>query len=287
MSPDSDVIGINYDGTTAGKKRQSFRNRLSPRNSLDRACWQALPGQALRCRPLCGLAGPGRDHRAGGREPLHGPCHRGVRPRGLFCRRPPAGRSAGFRGLARQARSGASATRAIAPPLSPIPIFTAPGSAATTRSIWPAASPYAGNPRFWLISGQRLYLFGREENRDAFAADPARFLREANALWPVLEQDLRSIAAVARRRRGSPQAMNSGTMKPLSIAPAPLPNCRSAPWASVILPPAAVTTAWPAATSHSRCRREAGIDVGAALRHPAEFDRRTQHLRGSRRASPR
>ena len=37
----------------------------------------------------------------------------------------------------------------------------------------------AGNPRFWLISGQRLYLFGREENRDAFAADPARLLQEA------------------------------------------------------------------------------------------------------------
>jgi hypothetical protein len=49
---------------------------------------------------------------------------------------------------------------------------------------------YAGNPRFWLISGERLYLFGREENRDAFAADPARFLREANMRWPVLEQDL-------------------------------------------------------------------------------------------------
>ena len=32
---------------------------------------------------------------------------------------------------------------------------------------------FAGNPRFWLVSGQRLYLFGREENRDAFAADPA------------------------------------------------------------------------------------------------------------------
>ena len=27
----------------------------------------------------------------------------------------------------------------------------------------------AGNPRFWLVSGQRLYLFSREDNRDAFA----------------------------------------------------------------------------------------------------------------------
>jgi hypothetical protein len=49
---------------------------------------------------------------------------------------------------------------------------------------------YAGNPRFWLISADRLYLFGREENRDAFAADPTHFLRAANSLWPALEQDL-------------------------------------------------------------------------------------------------
>jgi hypothetical protein len=49
---------------------------------------------------------------------------------------------------------------------------------------------FAGNPRFWLISGQRLYLFGREENRDAFAADPVRFVREANQRWPQLEQGL-------------------------------------------------------------------------------------------------
>jgi YHS domain-containing protein len=49
---------------------------------------------------------------------------------------------------------------------------------------------YAGNPRFWLVTGQRLYLFGREQNRDAFAADPAHFLKEATERWPVLEQSL-------------------------------------------------------------------------------------------------
>jgi hypothetical protein len=48
----------------------------------------------------------------------------------------------------------------------------------------------AGNPRFWVISGQRLYLFGREANREAFAADPARFLQQATVRWPVLQQDL-------------------------------------------------------------------------------------------------
>ena len=49
---------------------------------------------------------------------------------------------------------------------------------------------YAGNPRFWLISGQRLYLFGREESRDAFAADPKRFLPDASARWPAIEKTL-------------------------------------------------------------------------------------------------
>jgi hypothetical protein len=49
---------------------------------------------------------------------------------------------------------------------------------------------FAGNPRFWLIIDQRLYLFGREESRDAFAADPARFLGEARSRWPEIEQNL-------------------------------------------------------------------------------------------------
>jgi hypothetical protein len=48
----------------------------------------------------------------------------------------------------------------------------------------------AGNPMFWLISGQRLYLFGREQTRDAFAADPQRLLREARQRWPGLEETL-------------------------------------------------------------------------------------------------
>jgi hypothetical protein len=48
----------------------------------------------------------------------------------------------------------------------------------------------AGNPRFWLIFGQRLYLFGREQTRDAFAADPSRVLPNANLRWPELEQTL-------------------------------------------------------------------------------------------------
>jgi hypothetical protein len=49
---------------------------------------------------------------------------------------------------------------------------------------------YAGNPRFWLVAGQRLYLFGRAESRDAFAADPARFVREARQRWPGVKETL-------------------------------------------------------------------------------------------------
>ena len=49
---------------------------------------------------------------------------------------------------------------------------------------------YAGNPRFWLVVSRRLYLFGREETRDAFAIEPARFLKDATARWPALEQGL-------------------------------------------------------------------------------------------------
>jgi hypothetical protein len=49
---------------------------------------------------------------------------------------------------------------------------------------------FAGNPRFWVISGQRLYLFGRENSRDAFAASPQRFLKEADRRWPELRETL-------------------------------------------------------------------------------------------------
>jgi hypothetical protein len=40
------------------------------------------------------------------------------------------------------------------------------------------------------IAEKRLYLFGLEANRDAFAADPQRYLQQAQARWPQLEQGL-------------------------------------------------------------------------------------------------
>jgi hypothetical protein len=48
----------------------------------------------------------------------------------------------------------------------------------------------AGNPLFWTVAGDRLYLFGREDTRDAFAANPAPYLKEARARWPALEEQL-------------------------------------------------------------------------------------------------
>jgi hypothetical protein len=48
----------------------------------------------------------------------------------------------------------------------------------------------AGNPLFWLVAGNRLYLFGYEDSRDAFAANPAPYLKEAKSRWPVLEEQL-------------------------------------------------------------------------------------------------
>jgi hypothetical protein len=48
----------------------------------------------------------------------------------------------------------------------------------------------AGNPRFFLVTGDRLYLFALEANRDAFARDPEHFLGPARTRWPALVETL-------------------------------------------------------------------------------------------------
>ena len=187
MSPNSDVIGINYDGTTAGKKRPSAPNRLSPRNSLDR-----LAGRpCLRCGAgLSWLGGPVRHHRAGGGEPLSPVWpSRGIDPVAYFVDAQPEVGLADFEASAAGAvwrfRNEGNRASFVAHPEIYGPQFGGYDPVDLARGV-----TVAGNPRFWLISGQRLYLFSREEARDAFAADPARVLREANARWPALEQDL-------------------------------------------------------------------------------------------------
>jgi hypothetical protein len=49
---------------------------------------------------------------------------------------------------------------------------------------------YPGNPQFWLVSGDRLYLFGRAESRDAFVAAPAAVLKESRKRWLALQSEL-------------------------------------------------------------------------------------------------
>ncbi len=48
----------------------------------------------------------------------------------------------------------------------------------------------AGNPRLWLIHGERLYLFSREQSRDAFAASADALAHRAAAAWPALRETL-------------------------------------------------------------------------------------------------
>jgi hypothetical protein len=47
-----------------------------------------------------------------------------------------------------------------------------------------------GNPRYWAIDHQRLYLFETPAARDAFAADPGEVLATAQAKWPELVKAL-------------------------------------------------------------------------------------------------
>jgi hypothetical protein len=48
----------------------------------------------------------------------------------------------------------------------------------------------AGQPRLWLIHGQRLYLFSREESQIAFAANPDKMARAADDRWLDIRETL-------------------------------------------------------------------------------------------------
>lgn len=50
--------------------------------------------------------------------------------------------------------------------------------------------PLAGDPRIWLIAGERLYLFQSQENREAFAADQERAAEAADTAWPAIQRTL-------------------------------------------------------------------------------------------------
>jgi YHS domain-containing protein len=48
----------------------------------------------------------------------------------------------------------------------------------------------AGNPQLWLIAAERLYFFYDGDNRAAFAADPDRYIAEAERKWPAIQHTL-------------------------------------------------------------------------------------------------
>jgi hypothetical protein len=47
-----------------------------------------------------------------------------------------------------------------------------------------------GHPLFWMIVGDRLYLFHSPESRNSFAADPDKAITAAAATWPKLRLEL-------------------------------------------------------------------------------------------------
>jgi len=47
-----------------------------------------------------------------------------------------------------------------------------------------------GNPRFWVIADQHLYLFHDAADRATFAADPAKSVLAAQGMWPSVMKEL-------------------------------------------------------------------------------------------------
>ena len=47
-----------------------------------------------------------------------------------------------------------------------------------------------GHPEVWLIVGERLYLFHNAQTREAFLAEPERFIELAKKEWPKVESTL-------------------------------------------------------------------------------------------------
>jgi hypothetical protein len=45
-----------------------------------------------------------------------------------------------------------------------------------------------GNPRLWLMAGERLYLFHAPQAKDAFARDPDPVIAAADERWPQVQQ---------------------------------------------------------------------------------------------------
>jgi hypothetical protein len=48
----------------------------------------------------------------------------------------------------------------------------------------------AGDPRIWMIAGERLYLFQSAESKAIFAVDSERAVAAADAAWPAVQKTL-------------------------------------------------------------------------------------------------
>jgi hypothetical protein len=48
----------------------------------------------------------------------------------------------------------------------------------------------AGDPRIWVIAGERLYLFQSIENKAEFSADGERAAAAADEAWPSVQRTL-------------------------------------------------------------------------------------------------
>ena len=51
-------------------------------------------------------------------------------------------------------------------------------------------APVAGDPRVWLIAGERLYLFHSSDSRSAFASDVTEAIAAADRAWPRVQLTL-------------------------------------------------------------------------------------------------
>lgn len=201
---DIHFIGTNYDGTTAlsgvfgwlpaigqGKSAVSIQSMTAQRQ--DRCVWRpqiaVIALLAVFCVLCNGIAGAAETTQRIVTDRFTGLAIEGFDPVAYFVNRHPVlGLSefeASKEGVVWRFHNEGNRASFLAHPEIYGPRFGGYDPVDIARGI-----TVAGNPRFWLVTGERLYLFGFEANRAAFASDPKSFLTKAQARWPSLERDL-------------------------------------------------------------------------------------------------
>jgi hypothetical protein len=90
-----------------------------------------------------------------------------------------------FAGAVWRFRNSGNRAAFLADPNVYLPRFGGYDPVAVARGV---AAP--GNPKFWLIVEDRVYLFFDADARAAFAAEPAGFIAEAEQQWPQVLRTL-------------------------------------------------------------------------------------------------